>query len=296
MKNFALKFPRRFFDVGIAEEHAVTFAAGMAANGLHPVVAIYSTFIQRAYDQILHDVCLQNLPVTFCLDRAGIVGEDGATHHGVFDMAFLRTMPNISILAPKDENELRQMFFAAVKRKSPVAIRYPRGAGYGVKVLDAPANLAWGKSEIVYGYDTADVSIFAVGSMVNVAIDAARFLRTEKISANVINARFVKPLDVEILRRTASRVKLIATCEEGALNGGCGASVAEFLADENISVPLIRFGISDNFVEHGTRAELLESCGLTAENIYEKILERFEVNNGQRKNFYVDLRKNARRD
>ena len=296
LKNFALKFPRRFFDVGIAEEHAVTCAAGMAANGLHPVVAIYSTFIQRAYDQILHDVCLQNLPVTFCLDRAGIVGEDGATHHGVFDMAFLRTIPNISILAPKDENELRQMFFAAVKRKSPVAIRYPRGAGYGVKVLDAPANLAWGKSEIVYGYDTADVSIFAVGSMVNVAIDAARFLRTEKISANVINARFVKPLDVEILRRTASRVKLIATCEEGALNGGCGASVAEFLADENISVPLIRFGISDNFVEHGTRAELLESCGLTAENIYEKILERFEVNNGQRKNFYVDLRKNARRD
>lgn len=295
LKNFALKFPRRFFDVGIAEEHAVTFAAGMAANGLHPVVAIYSTFIQRAYDQILHDVCLQNLPVTFCLDRAGIVGEDGATHHGVFDMAFLRTIPNISILVPKDENELRQMFFAAVKRKSPVAIRYPRGAGYGVKVLDAPANLSWGKSEIVYGYDTADISIFAVGSMVNVAIDAARFLRTEKISANVINARFVKPLDVEILRRTASKVKLIATCEEGALNGGYGASVAEFFADENISVPLIRFGISDNFVEHGTRAELLKICGLTAENIYEKILERFEVNNGQRKKFIVDLRKNAQR-
>ena len=273
LKDFAIKFPRRFFDVGIAEEHAVTFAAGMAANGLKPVVAIYSTFIQRAYDQILHDVCLQNLPIIFCLDRAGLVGEDGATHHGVFDLSFLRTIPNINILAPKDENELRQMFFAAIKAEVPVAIRYPRGAGYGVKVLYVTENLAWGKSEFVYQSGRADVSIFAVGSMVKPAIDAAKLLATKKISANVINARFIKPLDTETLRREASKVKLIATCEEGTLNGGFGSAVVEFIADENILVPTIRFGIKDNFVEHGTRTELLELCGLTAENIYKKIIE-----------------------
>ena len=272
LKNFALKFPRRFFDVGIAEEHAVTFAAGMAANGLRPVVAVYSTFIQRAYDQILHDVCLQNLPVIFCLDRAGLVGEDGATHHGIFDMAFLRTIPNISILAPKDENELRQMFFAAVKNKVPVAIRYPRGAGYGVKVLYVTENLAWGKSEFILRSERADVSIFAVGSMVATAIEAAKLLRDKKIFANVINARFIKPIDTEILRRESSTVKLIATCEEGALNGGFGSAVAEFFADENILVPMIRFGIADKFVEHGKRDELLELCGLTAKQIYEKII------------------------
>ena len=273
LKNFAIKFPRRFFDVGIAEEHAVTFAAGMAANGLRPVVAIYSTFIQRAYDQILHDVCLQNLPVIFCLDRAGLVGEDGATHHGVFDLSFLRTIPNINILAPKDENELRQMFFAAIKAQVPVAIRYPRGAGYGVKVLYVTENLTWGKSEFVYKSERADVSIFAVGSMVKPAIEAAKLLAHKRISANVINARFVKPIDTETLRREARAVKFIATCEEGALNGGFGAAVTEFFADENILVPIMRFGISDKFVEHGTRAELLELCGLTAENICRKIVE-----------------------
>ena len=293
LKSFALRFPRRFFDVGIAEEHAVTFAAGMATNGLKPVVAIYSTFIQRAYDQIVHDVCLQNLPVTFCLDRAGLVGEDGATHHGVFDLAFLRTIPNLNILAPKDENELRQMFFTAVKRNEPVAIRYPRGAGYGVKVETLPENLAWGKSEIVHGDGRGDVAIFAVGNMVATAIETAELLRERRIFADVINARFVKPLDVETLRQTASSVQLMATCEEGVLNGGYGAAVAEFLADENISVPLIRFGIADNFVEHGARSELLKICGLTADNIYKKILERLEVKNEQRRNFNVNLRKNA---
>ena len=278
LKNFAAKFPRRFFDVGIAEEHAVTFAAGMAANGLRPVVAIYSTFVQRAYDQILHDVCLQNLPVIFCLDRAGLVGEDGATHHGVFDMAFLRTIPNINILVPKDENELRQMFFAAVENKVPVAIRYPRGSGYGVKVFNVTENLEWGKAEYVVKSARADVAIFAVGTMVQPAIELTKLLREKNLSVNVINARFVKPLDTEILKREASSVGLVATCEEGALNGGFGSAVAEFLADENISVPLIRFGIEDKFVEHGTRAELLEYCGLTATNIYRKILAHFKNN------------------
>ncbi len=275
LKEFALTFPRRFFDVGIAEEHAVTFAGGMAANGLTPVVAIYSTFIQRAYDQILHDVCLQKLPVIFCLDRAGLVGEDGATHHGVFDMAFLRTIPNMNILAPKDENELRQMFFAAVREKVPVAIRYPRGSGYGVKVAHVPEKLRWGKSELVFKTERTDVTIFAVGTMVQPAIDAARNLLTKKISVNVVNARFVKPIDEEMLRLESSKVKLLVTCEEGALNGGFGSAVAEFLADENISVPLIRFGIDDKFVEHGTRAELLEICGLTAKNISERITDFF---------------------
>lgn len=275
---FAQKFPHRFFDVGIAEEHAVTLAAGMAAGGLRPIVAIYSTFIQRAYDQILHDVCLQNLPVIFCLDRAGIVGEDGATHHGVFDLAFLRTIPNLSILAPKDENELRQMIFAAVEQKSPVAIRYPRGAGLGVRVEEIPAQPAWGKAEIVYNAANAEVSIFAVGSMVNVAIGAAKILAAKNIPANVINARFVKPLDKNFLASESRGVKILATIEEGTLSGGFGAAVAEFLADENISTPLVRFGIADNFIEHGTRAELLEACGLTPERIAGKIIE---VRNGK---------------
>ena len=277
LKAFAEKFPRRFFDVGIAEEHAVTLAAGMAAGGLRPVVAIYSTFIQRAYDQILHDVCLQNLPVIFCLDRAGLVGEDGATHHGVFDLAFLRTIPNMNILAPKDENELRRMLFAAVMRKFPVAIRYPRGAGLGVEVEEVPKNLTWGKAELVQKSTGAEVSIFAVGSMVSVALAAAELLAEKNIVANVVNARFVKPLDTELVESEARAVKILATVEEGTLSGGFGSAVAEFLADKNISARLIRFGIGDDFVEHGSRAELLEMCGLTAEKICGRIVEvRYE--------------------
>lgn len=273
LKAFAEKFPRRFFDVGIAEEHAVTLAAGMAAGGLRPVVAIYSTFIQRAYDQILHDVCLQNLPVIFCLDRAGLVGEDGATHHGVFDLAFLRTVPNMNILAPKDENELRQMLFAAVRRKIPVAIRYPRGAGLGVEVEEVPKILPWSKAELVRKSTGAEVSIFAVGSMVSVAVAAAELLAEKNIPANVVNARFVKPLDTELVESEARAVKILATVEEGTLSGGFGSAVAEFLADRNISTRLVRFGIGDNFVEHGSRAELLEICGLTAEKICNRIVE-----------------------
>ena len=278
LKSFAEKFPRRFFDVGIAEEHAVTLAAGMAAGGLRPVVAIYSTFIQRAYDQILHDVCLQKLPVVFCLDRAGLVGEDGATHHGVFDLAFLRTIPRLNILAPKDENELRRMLFAAVARKEPTAIRYPRGAGLGVEVETVPKNLPWGKSELLREVDGAEVSIFAVGSMVSVAVAAAELLAEKNILANVVNARFVKPLDAEILAREARAAKVLATVEEGTLSGGFGSAVAEFLADADISTRLVRFGISDEFVEHGSRAELLAECGLTAEQICGRIVE---VKNGQ---------------
>ncbi len=274
LKKFAEKFPRRFFDVGIAEEHAVTLAAGMAAGGLKPVVAIYSTFFQRAYDQILHDVCLQNLPVLLCLDRAGLVGEDGATHHGVFDLAYLRTIPNMNILAPKDENELRQMIFAAVGKKFPVAIRYPRGAGLGVKVEDKPEKFSWGAAEIVLESQSPDVTICAVGTMVKTSLDAARLLREKNISAEVINMRFVKPFDSGLVKKSARASKLLVTCEEGTLTGGFGSAVAEFLTDEKISTPLLRLGIADKFIEQGTRAELLDMCGLTAEKISLRILER----------------------
>ena len=274
LKKFAEKFPERFFDVGIAEEHAVTLAAGMAAGGLKPVVAIYSTFIQRAYDQILHDVCLQNLPVIFCLDRAGLVGEDGATHHGAFDPAYLRTIPNMNILAPKDENELRQMIFAAVEKNFPVAIRYPRGAGFGVEVQAQPEKISWGKAELVEKNSSADVTIFAVGTMVNPCVEAAKILREKKIFVDVVNARFVKPLDTEPIKISARGAKLLVTCEEGTLAGGFGSAVAEFLADEKICAPLLRLGIPDEFIGQGTRAQLLDMCGLTAQKISQKILER----------------------
>ena len=274
LKKFSEQFPRRFFDVGIAEAHAVTLAAGMAAGGLKPVAAIYSTFLQRGYDQILHDICLQNLPVVLCLDRAGLVGEDGATHHGAFDLAYLRTIPNMNILAPKDENELRQMVFAAFERNSPVAIRYPRGAGLGVEVEAEPQKIPWGKSEVVMQSQEADVAIFAVGTMVKVALDAAKLLRDKNISVDVINARFVKPLDTDLIKRFARRIKLFVTCEEGTVIGGFGAAVAELLADEKISTTFLRLGIPDEFIEQGTRAELLDMCALTPQKIAQRIIER----------------------
>ncbi|MBD3879434.1 MAG: 1-deoxy-D-xylulose-5-phosphate synthase, partial [Quinella sp. 1Q5] len=275
LKKFAEQFPNRFFDVGIAEEHAVTLAAGMAAGGLRPVVAIYSTFMQRAYDQILHDVCLQNLPVLLCLDRAGLVGEDGATHHGAFDLAYLRTIPNMNILAPKDENELRQMIFAAFKQDKPVAIRYPRGAGLGVKVEAQPSKISWGKAEVVKQSQSAEIAIFAVGTMVKACVEASKLLSDKNISANVVNVRFVKPFDKELIKQFARSAKLLVTCEEGTLSGGFGSAIAEFLADEKISTPLLRLGIKDKFIEQGTRAELLDMCGLTAEKIAQRISERF---------------------
>ena len=274
LKKFAEKFPDRFFDVGIAEEHAVTLAAGMAAGGLRPVVAIYSTFMQRAYDQILHDVCLQNLPVLLCLDRAGLVGEDGATHHGAFDLAYLRTIPNMNILAPKDENELRQMIFAAFTQDEPVAIRYPRGSGLGVKVDKEPQKISWGKAEVVLESQAAEVVILAVGTMFKSCVEASKLLSDKNISADVVNVRFVKPFDKELIKKSARTTKLLVTCEEGTLNGGFGSAVAEFLADENISTPLLRLGIKDEFIEQGTRAELLDICGLTAEKISQRIIER----------------------
>ncbi len=274
LKAFGEKFPKRFFDVGIAEEHAVTFAAGMAAAGMCPVVALYSTFAQRAYDQLMHDVCLQNLPVTICLDRAGLVGEDGPTHHGVFDLSYLRHMPNMSVLVPKDENELRQMVFAAVEHPGPVAIRYPRGAGLGVDILDKPDDLEWGKAELLK--DGTEAAFFAAGTMVDTACEAAELLEREGISAAVVNMRFVKPMDRNILLKYGKQVKCAVTCEENALAGGFGSAVAEFFADEGIEVPMVRFGIPDSFVEQGSRQELLELCGLTAGSMAKAVKERLE--------------------
>ena len=274
LKKFAEIFPRRFFDVGIAEEHAVTLAAGMAAGGLRPVVAIYSTFFQRAYDQILHDICLQNLPVLLCLDRGGLVGEDGATHHGAFDLAYLRTIPNMNVLAPRDENELRQMIFAALKKNFPVAIRYPRGAGLGVTVEAQPQEIPWGKAQVVVQSQAADVTIFAVGTMVQSCVEASKILRDKKISVTVINARFVKPFDTELVKKSARATKLLVTCEEGTLAGGFGSAVAEFLADEKISTTLLRLGLPDKFIEQGTRAQLLDLCALTPQKISQRIAER----------------------
>ena len=272
LKTFSEMFPERFFDVGIAEEHAITLAAGMAAGGLRPIVALYSTFAQRGYDQLLHDVCLQNLPIILCLDRAGLVGEDGPTHHGVFDLSYLRSIPNMSILAPKDENELRQMLFAAVDCKTPAAIRYPRGAGLGVAIMKKPVPLPWGRSEVISKFNgEADASILAVGSMVDTAVKAAEFLKLEHIYVNVINARFVKPLDTDMLFEQSRSAKMLVTCEENVLAGGFGSAIAEFLADQNISKRLMRFGIGDHFVEHGARNQLLELCGLTPELIADSI-------------------------
>ncbi len=272
LKLFAEKFPNRFFDVGIAEEHALTMAAALAAAGKKPVAAIYSTFAQRAYDQIIHDVCLQNLPVVIALDRAGIVGEDGPTHHGVFDLSYLRHIPNMNILAPKDENELRQMLAAAFEKSLPTAIRYPRGAGLGVAIEEI-SPLDWGKAEVLRQGDY--VSLLAVGSMTQLALKAADILAERGIDAEVVNVRFVKPLDEECLRRVAQK-KLVVTIEENVLAGGFGSAAAEFFADANLRVPLLRFGVPDKFIEHGAKGELLELCGLTAENIAALTEEKYK--------------------
>lgn len=270
LKKFGERFPKRFFDVGIAEEHAVTLAAGMAASGLHPVAAIYSTFAQRAYDQLMHDVCLQNLPVTLCLDRGGLVGEDGPTHHGVFDLSYLRTMPGMTIFVPKDENELRDMLYTAVHMDSPTAIRYPRGAGLGVELTKGFRELEIGKAEVLSEAD--DIALLAVGTMVDAAGKAAAMLEGKGVLASVVNMRFVKPLDTTIVDRAAKKNKLIVTLEENVLPGGFGSAVAEYMADAGHRTPLFRIGIPDRFVSQGAKSKLLESCGLLPEQIAEKIM------------------------
>ena len=272
LKAFGQAYPKRFFDVGIAEEHAMTLAAGMAAAGMHPVIALYSTFAQRAYDQLIHDVCLQNLPVTLCLDRAGLVGEDGPTHHGVFDLSYLRQMPNMCVMAPKDEEELRHMLATAIAIEGPAAVRYPRGAGLGVPLTDSLETLPVGKAEVLQ--EEGDIAFLAVGTMVEKAKEAAAILKEESIEAAVVNMRFIKPLDTELLGEMARTKKLLITAEENVLAGGFGSAVAEYLADHGIEVPLLRFGIPDRFIEQGTRRELLSLCGLQPDEMAERIRER----------------------
>lgn len=275
LNRFAREIPHRFFDVGIAEQHAVTMAAGLAIEGFKPVVAIYSTFLQRAYDQVLHDVCLQNLPVVFALDRAGLVGEDGPTHHGVFDYAFLRHIPNMVIMAPKDENELQNMLKTAVEHNGPIALRYPRGAGMGVPLEQVSHTLPIGKGEVLR--EGKDYTILAVGSMVYPAFEAAELLAKQGIEATVVNCRFVKPLDEALILDKVQATKHVLTVEEHVLQGGFGSAVLELLEANGINdVKVKRLGIPDEFVEHATPNQLREKYGLTAKGIVETVLQELQ--------------------
>ena len=263
---FSKAFPDRFFDVGIAEQHALTFAAGLAVEGLKPVAAIYSTFAQRAYDQLFHDICLQKLPVTLAMDRAGLVGDDGPTHHGVFDLSFTRHLPQMTIMAPKDENELRRMLKTAVNSGIPISLRYPRGAGFGVALDNDIHELPIGIAERLSA--GKDVAIIAIGSTVYPALAAASLLAKEGIATTVVNARFVKPLDRELILSVANECGVIVTVEENVLQGGFGSSILELLADEKFTgLKIKRIGIPDRFIEHGTQTELRQMLGLDAEGI-----------------------------
>jgi 1-deoxy-D-xylulose-5-phosphate synthase len=253
--RFAREFPGRYFDVGIAEQHAVTFAAGLACGGVKPVVAIYSTFLQRAYDQLIHDVAIQNLPVVFALDRAGLVGADGATHNGAFDLAYLRCIPNLTVMAPADENECRQMLYTAFQLDTPAAVRYPRGTGPGVEIRKAMQALPVGKGEV--RRQGARIAILAFGSMV-----APAFAAAEELDATVANMRFVKPLDESLVEQLAREHELLVTVEEGSVMGGAGSAVAEYLAAAGLSRPLLHLGLPDRFVDHGDTAVLLAEVGL----------------------------------
>ncbi len=260
--------PKRYFDVGIAEEHAVIFAAGMATKGLRPFCAIYSTFLQRAYDPIIHDVCLQNLPVVFCMDRAGLSSDDGPTHHGLFDISYLRGVPNIVVMAPKDEDELADMLKTAEQRSGPSAIRYPRGTGPGAVVKDQPVALPIGKAEVLR--DGSDIAVWGLGTMVPMAKAFADQLQREGHSVALINARFAKPLDSALLEEHAKRVGLIVTFEDHVLMGGFGSAVVEHLSAKNLQVPVVRIGWPDAFIEHGKVDQLRAKYGLSVEVALEK--------------------------
>ncbi len=275
LEKFAAQYPDRFFDVGIAESHGVTFACGLAVEGMRPVAAIYSTFMQRAYDQVMHDLCLQNLPVTLALDRAGLVGEDGPTHHGVFDLAYLRHLPNMVIMSPKDENELQHMIKTAVEHDGPTAVRYPRGTGLGVAMDQELMSLPIGKGEVLR--EGEDVVIVAIGNMVKPSLEAAERLQAEGISAAVVNARFVKPLDEELILRMAKRTGRVVTVEEHALQGGFGSAVLECIDDNRLAgVKTHRIGLPDRFIEHGTQSVLRQKYGLDADGIFKSVKDFME--------------------
>ncbi|MFZ2446576.1 MAG: 1-deoxy-D-xylulose-5-phosphate synthase [Syntrophobacteraceae bacterium] len=272
---FAEKYPDRFFDVGIAEQHAVTFAAGLAAEGFKPVVAVYSTFLQRAYDQVLHDVCLQNLPVVFAMDRGGIVGEDGPTHHGLFDLSFLRSIPNMVLMAPKDENELQHMLKTAIDHNGPAAVRYPRGNGHGVALDEELHALPMGKGELLR--EGKDVLIVGIGLTVQSALEAAKKLEGDGVDAAVINARFVKPLDRELILSWARKVGNVITVEENVLQGGFGSAVLEMFQEESFfPKAFTRLGMPDTFIPHGGQAALRNLYGIDAEAIENAALRMIE--------------------
>lgn len=274
------KFPERSFDVGIAEQHAVTFCAGMACEGLKPVAAIYSTFLQRGFDQVIHDVCLQELDVTFAMDRAGIVGADGPTHHGLLDIAYLRGYPNIVLMAPKDEAEMRDMMLTAIDHPGPAAIRYPRGNGTGVDISGAPQKIALGKGEILR--KGSDVAIIAYGSMVQPAIDAAEKLAADGIKPTVVNARFVKPLDEELILSIANENKILVTVEEAYLAGGFGSAVMELLESRGLQdkLKVVRMGVPDEIVPHGDPKKLLAQYGLDADGIAARAIAEISKTEG----------------
>jgi 1-deoxy-D-xylulose-5-phosphate synthase len=273
-------FPKNYFDVGIAEEHAVTFAAGLATQNVIPVLAIYSTFLQRAFDQIIHDVGIQGLHVVFVLDRAGLVGSDGPTHHGAFDISYLRLIPGMVIMAPKDESELRDMLYTAINyKKGPIALRYPRGSALGVSLKKGFDLIEIGKSErICNGHDAA---LLAIGSMVNYAIKAKEKLDAEGISCEIINMRFAKPLDYDMLDEIVSSHSKIITLEENTLTGGFGSGVLEYFAEKNYKNDVLRIGLPDHFIDHGTQGELHHLLGIDPEGIVNKVklfIEQKKIN------------------
>lgn len=265
LSAFAERFPERFFDVGIAEQHALTFAAGLAKEGFVPVTAIYSTFLQRAYDEVFHDVALHNLPVVIAIDRAGIVGQDGATHHGLFDLSYLRHIPNMIVAAPKDEEELRHLLYSATRYGRPTALRYPRGNCSGVEMSESFKEIPAGKAEVVS--QGSDITILSIGTVFNMAAQAVERLRNDGIKAGLVNCRFVKPLDEECILKVAASTKGIITVEENALQGGFGSAVLELFESHGVKCPVKRVGVPDEFIEHGTQDELRARIGLTAEGV-----------------------------
>ncbi|MBE9531647.1 MAG: 1-deoxy-D-xylulose-5-phosphate synthase, partial [Proteobacteria bacterium] len=271
LTKFEERYPDRFFDVGIAEQHAITFAAGLSKAGYMPVCAIYSTFLQRAYDEVVHDICIDKLPIVIAIDRAGIVGADGPTHHGIFDIAFLRSLPNMVVTAPKDDDELRNMLYSATKYALPTSVRYPRGTVSGEGIRGPFKKIPLGKAELLK--KGSDLTIIALGTMVGEALKAAMKLEALGINAGVLNARFVKPMDEEMVLAEAVRTGRILTIEEGSLQGGFGSAVLEVLEKRGAHAIVKRLGIPDSFVEHGTQAELLAELGLDAAGIERAAIE-----------------------
>jgi 1-deoxy-D-xylulose-5-phosphate synthase len=271
LDRFQPHHPDKYYDVGIAEEHAVLFAAGLAAKGFKPFCAIYSTFLQRAFDPVVHDVCLQNLPVVFCMDRGGLSADDGPTHHGVFDISYLRGIPNLVHMVPKDEDELADMLFTAMKWDGPIAVRYPRGVGPGTPVKDVPQAISIGKAELLQHSENERVAIFALGALVPMAEEIARKLEAQGIAAAVVNARFVKPIDTEMLEFFARTVDVVLTLEDHVLHGGFGSAVLEALSDLAITTPVVRIGWPDQFIEHGKLDALRTKYGITADAALAKL-------------------------